>query len=218
VALLTLMAQMGSFIPAKSAVVGLVDRIFTRVGAADDISRGQSTFMVEMVETANILNNATPRSLIILDEIGRGTSTFDGLSLAWAVAEYLHDEPRVKARCLFATHYHELTELSLTMPGVKNYNVAVKEYGDKIIFLRKIMPGGTDKSYGIHVARLAGLPKQVIRRAGEVLTNLENDELGADSKPKLARTHERGPDPNYRRRRTNPKDETPDGQQMLFEF
>ena len=217
VALLTLMAQMGSFIPAKSAVVGLVDRIFTRVGAADDIARGQSTFMVEMVETANILNNATPRSLIILDEIGRGTSTFDGLSLAWAVAEYLHDEPRVKARCLFATHYHELTELSLTMPGVKNYNVAVKEYGDKIIFLRKIMPGGTDKSYGIHVARLAGLPKQVIRRAGEVLTNLENDELGADSQPKLARTHERGPDPNYRRRRANAKD-APPGQQMLFEF
>lgn len=215
VALLTLMAQMGSFIPAKEATIGLVDRIFTRVGAADDISRGQSTFMVEMVETANILNNATPRSLIILDEIGRGTSTFDGLSLAWAVAEYLHEEARVKARCLFATHYHELTELSLTMPGVKNYNVAVKEYGDKIIFLRKIMPGGTDKSYGIHVARLAGLPKPVIQRAGEVLTNLENDELGDDSKPKLARSQRRGPDPNYRRRRVK---EAPPGQQMLFEF
>jgi len=216
VALLTLMAQMGSFLPARSATVGLVDRIFTRVGAADDISRGQSTFMVEMVETANILNNATPRSLIILDEIGRGTSTFDGLSLAWAVAEYLHNEPRVKARCLFATHYHELTELSLTLAGVKNYNVAVKEYGDKIIFLRKIMPGGTDKSYGIHVARLAGLPREVIRRAGEVLTNLENDELGADSKPKLARSQGRGPDPNYRRRKA--REEGTGNQQMLFEF
>ncbi|NLF18353.1 MAG: DNA mismatch repair protein MutS [Lentisphaerae bacterium] len=215
VALLTLMAQMGSFLPARSARIGLVDRIFTRVGAADDISRGQSTFMVEMVETANILNNATPRSLIILDEIGRGTSTFDGLSLAWAVAEYLHDEPRVKARCLFATHYHELTELSLTLNGVKNYNVAVKEYGDKIVFLRKIMPGGTDKSYGIHVARLAGLPRQVIRRAGEVLTNLECDELGEDSKPKLARSSRGGPDPNYRRRRGK---DAGAGQQMLFEF
>ncbi len=214
VALLTLMAQMGSFIPAKSAVIGLVDRIFTRVGAADDISRGQSTFMVEMVETANILNNATPRSLIILDEIGRGTSTFDGLSLAWAVAEYLHNEPRVKARCLFATHYHELTELSLTLPGVKNYNVAVKEYGDKIIFLRKIMPGSTDKSYGIHVARLAGLPREVIRRAGEVLTNLEADALGADSKPRLARSQGRGPGSPWRRRA---RDDAA-GQQMLFEF
>ena len=215
VALLTLMAQMGSFIPAKSAVIGVVDRIFTRVGAADDISRGQSTFMVEMVETANILNNATPRSLIILDEIGRGTSTFDGLSLAWAVAEYLHDQPSVKARCLFATHYHELTELSLTKKGVVNYNVAVKEYGEKIIFLRKIMPGSTDKSYGIHVARLAGLPKAVIHRAGEVLTNLENDELGNDSKPRLARTHETGNAPAKRRRRQRRE---PPEQQMLFDL
>lgn len=186
VALLTLMAQMGSFIPAKSAVIGAADRIFTRVGAADDISRGQSTFMVEMVETANILNNATPQSLIILDEIGRGTSTFDGLSLAWAVAEYLHDNPKVKARTLFATHYHELTELTLTKSGVRNFNVVVREYGERIIFLRKIMPGGTDKSYGIHVARLAGLPKAVIRRAGEVLTNLEGNALNDAGKPKLA--------------------------------
>ncbi len=194
VALLVLMAQMGSFLPVKAATVGIADRIFTRVGAADDISRGQSTFMVEMVEAANILNNATPRSLIILDEIGRGTSTFDGLSLAWAVAEYLHDTPSVKARTLFATHYHELTELSLTMAGVKNYNVAVREWGEKVIFLRKILPGGSDKSYGIHVARLAGLPKAVIRRASEVLTNLEGNAINEAGKPKLARHRSRRPD------------------------
>ncbi len=186
VALLALMAQMGSYIPASAARIGVTDRIFTRVGAADDISRGQSTFMVEMVETANILNNATPQSLIILDEVGRGTSTFDGLSLAWAVAEYLHDNPGIKARTLFATHYHELTELALTRTGVKNYNVAVKEYGEEIIFLRKILPGGTDQSYGIHVARLAGLPRSVIRRAGEILTNLEGNALNDAGKPKLA--------------------------------
>ncbi|MCF7849549.1 MAG: DNA mismatch repair protein MutS [Kiritimatiellales bacterium] len=187
VALLVLMAQMGSFIPAKSATIGIVDRIFTRVGAADDIARGQSTFMVEMVETANILNNATDQSLIILDEIGRGTSTFDGLSLAWAVAEYLHDTPAVKARTLFATHYHELTELALTKPNVKNFNVAVREWGDKVIFLRKILEGGTDKSYGIHVARLAGLPKEVLDRANEVLSNLEGNAITKAGKPKLAR-------------------------------
>ena len=207
VALLTLMAQMGSFVPAASATVGITDRIFTRVGAADDISRGQSTFMVEMVEAANILNNATPRSLIILDEIGRGTSTFDGLSLAWAMAEYLHDTPAVKARVLFATHYHELTELALTRRGVANYNVAVREYGEKIIFLRKILPGATDKSYGIHVARLAGLPRAVIQRAGEVLDNLEANELGEAGKPRLARTRRRKPAPE------------PGGpEQLLFDF
>ena len=186
VALITLMAQMGSFIPASSAVIGIADRIFTRVGAADDLSRGQSTFMVEMVETANILNHATPSSLIVLDEIGRGTSTFDGLSLAWAVAEYLHDNPKVKARTLFATHYHELTDLSITKPGVKNYNVLVTEQGEQITFTRKIAAGCADKSYGIHVARLAGLPLDVIKRAGEVLNNLENDELSDEGKPKIA--------------------------------
>lgn len=188
VALLVLMAQMGSFIPAKKAKVGIVDRVFTRVGAADDLSRGQSTFMVEMVETANILNNATSKSLIILDEIGRGTSTFDGLSLAWAIAEFLHDEENARARTLFATHYHELTELKLTKPRCVNYNVAVKEYGEKIIFLRKILPGGADQSYGIHVARLAGLPKNVITRAREVLTNLEGNAVTSSGQPKIARS------------------------------
>ena len=173
-ALLTIMAQIGSFIPAESAHVGLVDRIFTRVGAADDLARGQSTFMVEMVETANILNYATRRSLVILDEIGRGTSTFDGLSIAWAVAEYLHDDRRCQCRTQFATHYHELTQLAEEKRGVNNYNIAVREYGDKIIFLRQIVPGATDRSYGIHVAQLAGLPKDVIKRAGEILTDLEN--------------------------------------------
>lgn len=186
VALITLMAQMGSFIPASSAVIGIADRIFTRVGAADDLSRGQSTFMVEMVETANILNHATPSSLIVLDEIGRGTSTFDGLSLAWSVAEFLHDNPKVKARTLFATHYHELTELAITKHGVKNYNVLVTEQGEQITFTRKIAAGCADKSYGIHVARLAGLPLEVIRRAGEVLNNLENNELSEEGSPKLA--------------------------------
>ncbi|MGA3170158.1 MAG: DNA mismatch repair protein MutS [Chthoniobacteraceae bacterium] len=184
VALLTLMAQTGSYVPASRAEIGLADRIFTRVGASDDLSRGQSTFMVEMNETANILNNATERSLIILDEIGRGTSTFDGLSIAWSIAEFLHD--RTKARTLFATHYHELTELEMTRAGVKNYNVAVREWNEQIIFLRKIIRGGADKSYGIQVARLAGLPPEVIARAREVLSNLELAELNADGKPKLA--------------------------------
>ncbi len=184
VALLVLMAQTGSWIPAAKAVVGIVDRIFTRVGASDDLVRGQSTFMVEMNETANILNNATARSLVILDEIGRGTSTFDGLSIAWSVAEFLHNE--VKAKTLFATHYHELTELAATCPGVKNYNVAVREWSDQIIFIRKIVEGGADKSYGIHVARLAGLPRPVIERAKEVLRNLEEAELTPEGQPKIA--------------------------------
>ncbi len=178
VALLTLMAQTGSWVPARRALVGLADRIFTRVGANDDLSRGQSTFMVEMHETANITNNATGRSLVILDEIGRGTSTFDGLSIAWSVAEYLHDV--LHCRTLFATHYHELTELARTRAGVKNFNVAVREWNDQIIFLRKILPGGADKSYGIQVARLAGLPKAVLERAREILANLERSELSAD--------------------------------------
>jgi DNA mismatch repair protein MutS len=184
VALLVLMAQIGSWLPAKSAEIGLADRIFTRVGASDDLSRGQSTFMVEMNETANICNNATARSLVILDEIGRGTSTFDGLSIAWSVAEYLHDEP--KCRTLFATHYHELTELAITRGGVKNSHIAVREWNDQIIFLRKIVSGGADKSYGIQVARLAGLPGKVVSRAKEILSNLERHELTADGKPTLA--------------------------------
>jgi DNA mismatch repair protein MutS len=184
VALLTLLAQMGSWVPARRAVVGLADRIFTRVGANDDLSRGQSTFMVEMHETANITNNATERSLVILDEIGRGTSTFDGLSIAWSVAEYLHDV--LKARTLFATHYHELTELARTRTGVKNFNVAVREWNEQIIFLRKIIPGGADKSYGIQVARLAGLPKPVLERAKEILGNLERSELSADGATRTA--------------------------------
>jgi len=171
VALIGLMAQIGSFVPAESAEIGLVDRIFTRVGANDDIGRGQSTFMVEMNETSNIVNNATERSLVILDEIGRGTSTFDGLSIAWSVAEFLHD--KIKARTLFATHYHELTKLAEEREGVCNFNVAVREWNDQIIFLRKIIPGGADKSYGIQVARLAGLPKEILDRAKEILSHLE---------------------------------------------
>ncbi|MBN2641486.1 MAG: DNA mismatch repair protein MutS [Victivallales bacterium] len=188
-AMLVIQAQMGSFVPADHAGIGLVDRVFTRVGASDDISRGQSTFMVEMVETANILNNATPKSLVILDEIGRGTSTFDGLSIAWAVAEYLHDSPKSCARTQFATHYHELTEMALTHKGVKNYNVAVREYDNQVIFLRQIIPGGTDKSYGIHVAKLAGLPEEVINRANEILENLENNSLAEAGEPALAVHH-----------------------------
>ena len=175
VALLTLLAHTGSFVPAAEARVDLVDRIFTCIGASDDLSRGQSTFMVEMTETANILNNATPRSLIVLDEIGRGTSTFDGLSLAWSIVEHLHNQ--VGAKTLFATHYHELTELSARLPRLKNFNVAVREWHDSIVFLRKIVEGGTDKSYGIQVARLAGVPKPVLERAKQILGNLEESEL-----------------------------------------
>ncbi|NCD31937.1 MAG: DNA mismatch repair protein MutS [Spartobacteria bacterium] len=188
VALIVIMAQVGSFVPAYEAEIGVIDRVFTRVGASDDLARGRSTFMVEMQETANILNNATPRSLIVLDEIGRGTSTFDGISIAWAVAEFLHDNEQVKAKTLFATHYHELTDLALTMSGVKNYNVLVKEKGDKIAFLRKIIPGAADKSYGIQVGRLAGLPDPVIRRAKEILSNLEETEFADGGKPNLAKT------------------------------
>src|SRR2546426_11781658 len=182
VALIVLMAQIGSFVPAESAEIGLVDRIFTRVGANDDLARGQSTFMVEMNETSNIVNNATERSLVILDEIGRGTSTFDGLSIAWSVAEFLHD--KIKARTLFATHYHELTKLTEDRPGVCNFNVAVREWNEQIIFLRKIIPGGADKSYGIHVARLAGLPKEILDRAKDVLAHLE-DSSRTTAEPKL---------------------------------
>lgn len=183
VALIVLMAQMGSFVPATKATIGIVDRIFTRIGAADYLSRGQSTFMVEMIETANILNNATDRSLIVLDEVGRGTSTFDGISIAWAVAEYIVN--RIRARTLFATHYNELTELSMALEGVKNYNVTVREWGDEIIFLRKIEPGPADKSYGIQVARLAGLPEEVVSKAKEVLGNLEQAEFSNKGLPRV---------------------------------
>ncbi len=176
-ALLVLMAQVGSFIPAKNATIGVVDRMFTRVGASDELTRGQSTFMVEMNETANILNNATPRSLIILDEIGRGTSTYDGISIAWAVAEYLATRLEKKAKTLFATHYHELTRLEGLFPGIKNYNVAVREWNNEIIFVRKIVRGGTDKSYGIHVAGLAGIPREVVERANEILQTLEENSV-----------------------------------------
>ena len=172
-ALIVLMAQMGSFVPADSARIGLVDRIFTRIGAQDEIHAGQSTFMVEMIEAANILHHATPRSLLILDEIGRGTSTYDGVSIAWAVIEYIHNHPHLRAKTLFATHYHELTQLAELLPGVRNYNVAVSERDGKVVFLHKIVPGGADRSYGIHVAQLAGLPSPVVQRASEIMAELE---------------------------------------------
>ena len=193
VALITLMAQLGSFVPAGRAKIGVSDRIFARVGASDELSRGQSTFMVEMVETARILNTATDRSVVILDEIGRGTSTYDGLSLAWAIVEHLHDH--LCARTLFATHYHELTQLDKSLPGVRNYNVAVKEWDDNIVFLHRIVPGGADKSYGIHVARLAGIPFHVNERAKDILTQLEEDHINqhGDSKITPPRRREDAP-------------------------
>ncbi|MEW6335382.1 MAG: DNA mismatch repair protein MutS [Thermodesulfobacteriota bacterium] len=187
IALIVLMAQMGSFVPAAQARIGVVDRIFTRIGAADSLARGQSTFMVEMTEVANILRHATKRSLVILDEVGRGTSTFDGLSIAWAAAEYIHDAAPLGARTLFATHYHELTELAVTKEGVRNFNIAVREWGDRIIFLRKIMEGGTNRSYGIQVARIAGVPTEVVARAMEILRNMEQGELDEVGMPKIAR-------------------------------
>ena len=204
IALLALLAHTGSFIPAESAEIGLVDRIFTRVGAADDISRGQSTFMVEMLETANILNHATTKSLVILDEIGRGTSTFDGISIAWAIAEFLHDDENSRARTLFATHYHELAELAITKKRIKNYNVAVREYGDQIIFLRQIIPGTADKSYGIHVGQLAGLPEPVITRAKEILENLESNAIAEAGMPALA-VHHNSPTRKLKKKKTSKK-------------
>ncbi|MGH7990937.1 MAG: DNA mismatch repair protein MutS, partial [Limisphaerales bacterium] len=192
VALIVLLAHTGSFVPAAEARTDLVDRIFTRIGASDDLARGQSTFMVEMTETANILNNAMARSLIVLDEIGRGTSTFDGLSLAWSIVEHLHNQ--VGAKTLFATHYHELTELASRLPRLKNFNVAVREWHDQIVFLRKIVEGGTDKSYGIQVARLAGVPKEVLERAKQILGNLEESELtpeGNVRQPRRAQDREK---------------------------
>jgi len=169
IGLIVLMAQVGCYVPVKAANIGLVDKLFTRVGASDNLAGGESTFLVEMNEAANILNNATERSLILLDEIGRGTSTYDGLSLAWAITEHLHNNETVSARTLFATHYHELTDLEKSLERLENHHIAVKEFGDKIVFLRQIMPGPGDKSYGIHVAQMAGLPKQVISRATEIL-------------------------------------------------
>ncbi|MDQ7798199.1 MAG: DNA mismatch repair protein MutS [Candidatus Edwardsbacteria bacterium] len=185
IALVTILAQMGSFVPAREAHIGITDRVFTRIGASDDLAKGVSTFMAEMNETGNILNNATARSLVLLDEIGRGTSTFDGLAIAWAVSEYLHDQ--IGCRTLFATHYHELTELAAQLPGVQNYSMAVKEWGDEIIFLRQVVKGSAGQSYGVQVARLAGIPARVISRAREILENLEQDALLSDSTPRLAR-------------------------------
>jgi DNA mismatch repair protein MutS len=178
--LIVLMAQIGSFVPAKEASIGIVDKIFTRVGASDNLSSGESTFMVEMNETASIMNNLSDRSLILLDEIGRGTSTYDGISIAWAIAEYLHSHPSFRAKTLFATHYHELNELCNSMPRVKNYNVSVKEVNNKVIFLRKLVPGGSEHSFGIHVAKLAGMPPKLINRAGEILKRLEQERTGGE--------------------------------------
>jgi DNA mismatch repair protein MutS len=186
VALLCLLAQSGSFVPAREAKVGIVDRIYARVGASDNIARGQSTFMVEMQETAHILSGATARSLVVLDEIGRGTATFDGLSIAWAVAEHLAKNGRARPKTLFATHYHELTDLADAVPGVVNAHVEVREWKDEIVFLHKILPGRSDRSYGIHVARLAGLPPGVIARARDILGALEQDELTRGGRPALS--------------------------------
>jgi len=174
VALIVIMAQMGSFVPAQNAEIGIVDKVFTRVGASDNISSGESTFMVEMNETASILNNISERSLILLDEIGRGTSTYDGISIAWAIAEFIHEHPEAKAKTLFATHYHELNEMAAQYKRIKNFNVSVKEVKNKVIFLRKLSPGGSEHSFGIHVARMAGMPVKVVQRANEVLGQLEN--------------------------------------------
>jgi DNA mismatch repair protein MutS len=189
VALLAIMAQMGSFVPAASMHLGTVDRVCTRIGASDDLVRGKSTFMVEMNETASILNNASRRSLIILDEVGRGTSTYDGLSLAWAVAEFI--SKKLSARTLFATHYHQLTDLTHTCKGVRNYNVAVREWGDEVVFLHKIVEGASDRSYGIHVARLAGIPHEVIGRASAILASLEAGSADGADRPRLLPQQER---------------------------
>ena len=180
-ALIVLMAQIGSFVPAESARIGLVDKIFTRVGASDNISLGESTFMVEMTEASNILNNVSPKSLVLFDELGRGTSTYDGISIAWAIVEYLHENPRAKARTLFATHYHELNEMEKNFNRIKNYNVSVKEMDGKVIFLRKLTRGGSEHSFGIHVAEISGMPKSIIRRANVILKELESDNAGVGS-------------------------------------
>ena len=184
-ALIVLLAQTGCFVPAESARIGLVDKIFTRVGASDNISLGESTFMVEMTEAANILNNVTPRSLVLFDELGRGTSTYDGISIAWAIVEYLHEQPKARARTLFATHYHELNEMEKNFSRIKNYNVSVKEVDGKVIFLRKLMRGGSEHSFGIHVAEIAGMPRSIVKRAGVILKELEadNSQVGRVGKP-----------------------------------
>ena len=184
-ALITLMAQIGCYVPAESARIGLVDKIFTRVGASDNISLGESTFMVEMTEAANILNNVTPRSLVLFDELGRGTSTYDGISIAWAIVEYLHEHPKAAARTLFATHYHELNEMEKNFPRIRNYNVSVREVDNKVVFLRKLERGGSEHSFGIHVAQIAGMPKSIVRRAEAILKQLEADnaQVGAAAKP-----------------------------------
>jgi DNA mismatch repair protein MutS len=184
VATIAVMAHLGSFVPAAAMRIGVLDRVFTRIGAGDDLSRGRSTFLVEMQETANILNNATDKSLIVLDEIGRGTSTFDGISIAWSVAEYLHG--KTKAKTLFATHYHELTDLADAFTGIRNYTVKVKEEGSRIVFLRRIAPGVAEKSFGIHVGAMAGLPTEVVNRASEILKNLEANEIDVNQ-PKVIR-------------------------------
>jgi DNA mismatch repair protein MutS len=187
-ALIVLMAQMGCFVPADAAIIGLVDKIFTRVGASDNISSGESTFMVEMNETASILNNISDRSLILLDEIGRGTSTYDGISIAWAIAEFLHENPKAKSKTLFATHYHELNEMHKRFDRIKNYNVSVKEMGKKVLFLRKLVPGGSAHSFGIHVARMAGMPNFVVQRAEQVLKDLESSHASVGSSSKAKKT------------------------------
>lgn len=184
-ALITLMAQIGCFVPAESAHIGIVDKIFTRVGASDNISVGESTFMVEMNEASDILNNMTSRSLVLFDELGRGTSTYDGISIAWAIVEYIHEHPNAKAKTLFATHYHELNEMERAFKRIKNYNVSVKEVGNKVIFLRKLIPGGSEHSFGIHVAKMAGMPKSIVKRSNEILKQLEseNRQEGITGKP-----------------------------------
>jgi DNA mismatch repair protein MutS len=187
VATIVLLAQAGSFVPASGAELSIVDRIFTRVGAADHLTRGESTFMVEMLEASAIVAGVTPRSLVLLDEVGRGTSTFDGLSIAWALVEYLHDRPGKEGFVLFATHYHELTEIALVRPAVVNATMAVREVSGKVVFLRKVVPGAADRSYGIHVAELAGLPPDLTARAREILSNLEKQELDVKGAPVLAR-------------------------------
>ena len=191
VATIAIMAHMGSFVPAASMRIGVIDRVFTRIGAGDDLARGRSTFLVEMQETANILNNATPKSLIVLDEIGRGTSTFDGISIAWSVAEYLHGKPQAKAKTLFATHYHELTDLADTFPGVKNYTVKVKEEGGRVVFLRRIVPGTAEKSFGIHVGAMAGLPREVVERAEQILKNLEANDIDVNAQKVVRKPRKR---------------------------
>jgi DNA mismatch repair protein MutS len=194
-ALIVLMAQMGSFVPADAAKIGLIDKVFTRVGASDNISSGESTFMVEMNETASILNNISPRSLILLDEIGRGTSTYDGISIAWSIAEFIHENAKAKCKTLFATHYHELNEMSKSFGRIRNYNVSVKELGDRVLFLRKLTPGGSAHSFGIHVARMAGMPQMVLKRAEEVLKDLEfsHANVGSNSGSKKKKSDK---DPN----------------------